>query len=510
MLFIKSIKIKENIIYNTFKLSIMKKHFVQLLLLVVFFCGCTGDNEPQNVSFSTNILEVDSEGGSVEFEITANCTWTISVDNSDIKLPVTSGNGDYSSSLTISKNDEYESRVFTITLTSEDGTSISTTRINQKAKAGIEVPDYIQVPSEGGTFEIEVKTNISEIELDAPEWITFVSSRALTKYTYKFTAELNETGKTRIGNIKFTGKGLSPITKIEQPTVPIPISSLSISQGNYLLLDTNDIIKLTTTHTPENATDTQLEWSSSNPSIASVNKDGELTPLTTGTCTIIVKNPHSGLSASILIEVKIKITSLKPKNYDIYGWEYSHEWWPGRKEIIYVNYSPDNAYIGDLYAQSQNTSICTTDGRTIIASSINRGKTTIDIIDPYSGISTFATVTVQDAFSYTGFVGSTIQSSSGGFETSYGGAIYSNNPNDKIEIIGLSMTDKDNYLKFVPFNINGNSSNKVSFYTDRFNTMEVFGIKETNTGAKFSITYTVNGKRIDEELEVKTGTAIKL
>lgn len=72
------------------------------------------------------------------------------------------------------------------------------------------------LPGEGCEFEADVLSNDYVESMKLPEWISFVSSRSLTKYIYKFKAEPNKTGKERSGTIIIYGEDSSGKTTVTQ------------------------------------------------------------------------------------------------------------------------------------------------------------------------------------------------------------------------------------------------------------------------------------------------------
>ena len=80
--------------------------------------------------------------------------------------------------------------------------------------------------------------------------------------------------------------GTSSTTITILPESPVPVESVTITPSTVLLPAGGNAYQLTATVMPENATDKTLSWSSSDPTVATVDQDGKVTPLVAGYTTI--------------------------------------------------------------------------------------------------------------------------------------------------------------------------------------------------------------------------------
>lgn len=176
-----------------------------LLLAVLCLAGCSGD-DPQSVAFSQETLEVSPEKGTYPVEISANCAWTITAELLSIYIEPTYGNGNSTVHINLPENESYNELTKRITITSEDGTSSDILTVIQKENIGMDIQKIGMISEGGGTFDIPVETNDNITSVNTPDWMAFTSSRALTGYTYTFTAEPNKTGSVRTGTVSFNGK----------------------------------------------------------------------------------------------------------------------------------------------------------------------------------------------------------------------------------------------------------------------------------------------------------------
>lgn len=102
--------------------------------------------------------------------------------------------------------------------------------------------------------------------------------------------------------------GLKDICKIT--VTPIEATSIKLSE-NEKTMTTGESFRLEYTIEPENTTNKEVEWESSDKTIATVNTDGEVTAVSDGECTITVKVKGSDTSAKCVVKVNpIKVTGV--------------------------------------------------------------------------------------------------------------------------------------------------------------------------------------------------------
>ncbi len=86
----------------------------------------------------------------------------------------------------------------------------------------------------------------------------------------------------------------------------IPAQSVELNK-NTLSLTPGDSYKLAATISPENATNKNVTWSSSNASIAIVNPDGNVTAKTPGIATIKITTEDGEYTSACLVTISEKI-----------------------------------------------------------------------------------------------------------------------------------------------------------------------------------------------------------
>lgn len=184
----------------------MKNFFkTWLLLTVLCIAGCSGEDDPQSVSILTEDAAVTAEGGSLTLSIEANCPWTVSEQSDLVTVTQATGSGNASVKVQIARNAAYDGVTHTIAVTSEDGTSTDRFTVTQEQSYAVQAGSHDMLDCGGGTFSVPVSTNDNISKVEVPDWITFIESRALTGYTYTFTAESNRTGAVRQAAVRIVG-----------------------------------------------------------------------------------------------------------------------------------------------------------------------------------------------------------------------------------------------------------------------------------------------------------------
>ncbi|MGL4485241.1 MAG: Ig-like domain-containing protein, partial [Anaerovoracaceae bacterium] len=160
----------------------------------------------------------------------------------------------------------------------------------------------------------QIVLNIGETSLLLANILPANASNKAVTWTSSNTAiaDVNQ-----LGEVTGVGKGQAVITATSQDgnktaTVVAEITSLQLvttltineRETNLVIGDTKD---LSAKVLPENADDKIIEWSSSNPAVASVNNNGKITAITKGNTIIKAINIASGLTDTVLVSVKENI-----------------------------------------------------------------------------------------------------------------------------------------------------------------------------------------------------------
>ena len=114
-----------------------------------------------------------------------------------------------------------------------------------------------------------------------------------------------------------SAKGWSEFSNIKEFQVTVKAESISLNKQSANLM-IGDTLSLTAKVLPENASTKTVVWSSNNPDVASVNDEGLVTALTTGTAIISATTTDGTVlsdSATIVVSTPISAPSLSVGNY---------------------------------------------------------------------------------------------------------------------------------------------------------------------------------------------------
>lgn len=143
------------------------------------------------------------------------------------------------------------------------------------------------------------------------EWSSSNESLVKVDQNGKITAVKNEDGKTIITATTIDGKKTAQVeVTVKKIDETIKVTGVKINTPSkktlYLNKTGNNYINMSATVSPENATNKNITWESSNESVATISKDGKITPKALGQTKITVKTEDGSFSASYTIKVKQK------------------------------------------------------------------------------------------------------------------------------------------------------------------------------------------------------------
>lgn len=155
---------------------------------------------------------------------------------------------------------------------------------------------------------LELKTLVKPHNARFKKVIFTSSNKKVASVSKKGIVKAKKKGSTTItASVKGTAKRTSFKLKVKKR---IKIKKITLSGKNTALV--GEQIALTTTLSPKNTTDNTLVFSSNNPSVATVNEDGVVTPFQAGKVTITVREKESKKKAKHHITIEdIPYTSIE-------------------------------------------------------------------------------------------------------------------------------------------------------------------------------------------------------
>ena len=257
----------------------------------------------------------------------------------------------------------------TITATTTDGSNLSATckvTVNPVLATSISLSQASASIKMGGTLQLTYTLKPDNVTSKAVKWSSSNTGIATVDNNGMVTAV--KVGTATITATTTDGSNLSATCKVTVD--PILATSISISSSS-LDLEVGHSATLSATVLPENATNKNKEWSSSNPNIATVS-DGLVTAVSPGTCVIKVKTVDgSNLTATCTVavaDIPVSTLSIDKTSIDLLVEE---------ETLITASVYPANATNKALVWSSSNGNVASVDNGKVKA--LNAGSAVISV-----------------------------------------------------------------------------------------------------------------------------------
>ena len=244
------------------KSSLLQQLFFVTALLTISACSKTPTNgndipssentQKTEVTITTNSQTLSSNGGNATIVFKTTDSWIATTNVDWITIEQTSGGaGNNTIRITVKSNDDYDQREGLVVISSGDITkSVS---ITQKQKdALLLTSNSIILDDAGGTPSIEVKANIDyscKVEDDAKEWISIVSTRALTTSNITLIISENMSFSDRQGNvIVYSGDKSEVVTVYQKAKASSSGGSITSLEGTSWYFIESDYYTGSNTH----------------------------------------------------------------------------------------------------------------------------------------------------------------------------------------------------------------------------------------------------------------------
>lgn len=222
-------------------MNLLKKLMIMLSATLLIW-GCSDDDESINegkatISLSTDIIQVDKNGGDATVVVTSSGNWRLSGVCDWAHPSISSGKDGDIVTFTIDPNKLDEKR--TATFKFFTGSSVVPLQVeSQPAYIMDLISDRnLSISKDNNTLKIQLNTNIADPTItysnDGKEWLTFDRrSEFAGKVSLSFTASKNETYKNR-----------STTITISSPLVTEPINiEVNQSQTDAIIVDNNTLM----------------------------------------------------------------------------------------------------------------------------------------------------------------------------------------------------------------------------------------------------------------------------
>lgn len=157
--------------------------------------------------------------------------------------------------------------------------------------------------SEGASMPIEANLRDSNLTFVTNQYSTATANEGESKYSTDGTTwnELNDTKVSMIATLKNTNNCIKGFTTYQEKSATVPVTGVEITEKN-VTLDKGNTANIVATVTPENASNKNVTWSSSDENIAKV-VNGALTGISEGTATITVTTEDGGKTDTCTVTV---------------------------------------------------------------------------------------------------------------------------------------------------------------------------------------------------------------
>ena len=364
-----------------------------MAMTILLFTGCDPKEEPieptptpttvavTGVSLSSSTLTLtEGDSGTLTAAVTPN--------NATNKTVNWSSSDSGVASVSDGKVTALKPGTTTIIASSADGGKTATCSVTVEAK---------KVPVTGVTLDHK------EVELVEGEEVTLVAAVApenATEKAVEWSTSSEEVVTVVDGKVTAVAPGTATITvktKDGEKTAScavtvtakvIPVEGVELDQSE-LNLTVGDETVLTATLAPENASNKDVEWKSSNTKVATV-VDGKVTAVAVGSVTITVKTKDGGKTSTCKVTVSVKtfpvegITLSKDKLSLV----------EGEKVLLDFALTPENATNKAVTWSSSDKSVATVDTKGNVTG-VKAGTATITVKTTDGGKTATCTVTVE-------------------------------------------------------------------------------------------------------------------
>ena len=164
--------------------------------------------------------QIGAEGGSFTIEVKANIDYSFEIDVDWIHQASTKALVSKETAFTVDKNEDTRKREGSVTVKSALGSERITIYQEAGAPSIILSSESVSIGTQGGIFTVDVNTNVDvEMAITAgAEWLSEVTTKAMSTHSYTFKAAPNEGTDSREGKITFKNEqsGLEATVTVTQ------------------------------------------------------------------------------------------------------------------------------------------------------------------------------------------------------------------------------------------------------------------------------------------------------
>ena len=172
-----------------------------------------------------------------------------------------------------------------------------------------------------------------------------------------------------------------------------PVETVTLDKEALVLFVGETAVALTATISPDNATNKNITWTSSDPNVATVDENGNVTAIAVGTATITVKTEDGNKTDECAVTVKAHVASVSLDKTTL-------EMFVGDDPVaLKATVAPDNASNKNVTWKSSDESVATVDADGKV-SAVAAGTATITVTTTDGGQTATCAVTVKNVVTY--------------------------------------------------------------------------------------------------------------
>ncbi|WP_171654190.1 S-layer homology domain-containing protein [Paenibacillus foliorum] len=200
-------------------------------------------------------------------------------------------------------------------------------------------------------------TVVTAVYSDNKEEPVNVTWEQIDPSKYSAPGDFDVRGSVKESNIKAVAHVTVQPIRVEKVT--LDQSSINVWRG--------DTAQLKATVTPDNATNKMVSWSSSNPTVATVDVNGLITTIANGDAIITAKTVDGNFEAKVNVQVSVKPTPVEKVTLD----QSSINVWRGETVQLKATVTPDNATNKMVSWSSSNPAVATVDVNGLVTTIAN-------------------------------------------------------------------------------------------------------------------------------------------
>ena len=177
-----------------------------MLFLLLSGLACAPKEPEPELTLSQEAHSLSSGQSTVSMFVTSNYDWTATTSAGWIVLSTASGiAGKTTFSFQVKANGDPDARTGSIIVRCRELSKTITVTQAQKDAVVVSGEKAYEFQADGGLLTVDLQSNV-DYETSFPDWISSLTTKALTKYTHTFSVSDNGTGRMRTGEIIFRGK----------------------------------------------------------------------------------------------------------------------------------------------------------------------------------------------------------------------------------------------------------------------------------------------------------------